>query len=193
MPGYKKENKILITFTKYVIRKDKREIKLSISKKMQEKFKVKSLNFLIPKKLEKLVNLESIKMIKIGKVKDGRCKVLVFKKKTFDKKGNIVSQEKVECDILDTEDAKRFLEAIGYIEIMRIIEDDVCYSKDGLGLVLKNVKNGDNLIEVETCDIEGLKTIEDLKEKVLRLNLPIDTSNFFVKKAENELEKILNK
>ena len=76
---------------------------------------------------------------------------------------------------------------------MRIIEDDVCYSKDGLGLVLKNVKNGDNLIKVETCDIEGLKTIEDLKEKVLRLNLPIDTSNFFVKKAENELEKILNK
>ena len=56
MSRYKKEDKILITFTKYAVRQEGREIKLSISKKMQEKFKVKSLNFLIPKKLEKLVN-----------------------------------------------------------------------------------------------------------------------------------------
>lgn len=76
---------------------------------------------------------------------------------------------------------------------MEITEDDVCYSKDGLELVLKNVKNGDNLIEVETKDIDGLRTVEDLKGKMLELNLPIDTSNFFVKKAEVELEKVLRK
>ena len=76
---------------------------------------------------------------------------------------------------------------------MEIAEDDVCYSKDGLGLVLKNVRNGDNLIEVETIDEDGLRTIEDLKEKMLELKLPIDTSDFFVKKAEVELEKVINK
>jgi len=51
MPRYKNNGKIQITFTKYAIRTEGRRIKLSISKKMQEKFKVKSLNFLIPKKL----------------------------------------------------------------------------------------------------------------------------------------------
>lgn len=123
----------------------------------------------------------------------GRCKVLVFKKKNIDRLGNIISQEKIECDILNIDDARRFIEAIGYKEIMEIAEDDVCYSKDGLGLVLKNVRNGDNLIEVETIDEDGLRTIEDLKEKMLELKLPIDTSDFFVKKAEVELEKVINK
>ena len=94
MPRYKKENKILITFTKYAIRRDGREIKLSISKKMQEKFKVKSLNFLIPKKLEKLVNLESIKMIKIGNIVDGKCKMYIIyekEEKEIEIGGNIMA------------------------------------------------------------------------------------------------------
>ena len=121
----------------------------------------------------------------------GRCKVLVFKKKKIDKDGSILTQEKVECDILNIDDGKKFLESIGYKEIMNIAEDDIVYSKDNFGLVLKNVRNGDNLIEVETSKKEGLNTIEDLKGKVLKLNLPIDESNFFVKKAEVELEKVL--
>ena len=120
-----------------------------------------------------------------------RCKVLVFKKKKIDKDGSILTQEKVECDILNIDDGKKFLESIGYKEIMNIAEDDIVYSKDNFGLVLKNVRNGDNLIEVETSKKEGLNTIEDLKGKVLKLNLPIDESNFFVKKAEVELEKVL--
>ena len=120
-------------------------------------------------------------------------KVLVFKKKEIDKDGNIISQEKIECDILNIEDAKKFIKAIGYKEIMEIAEDDVCYSKNGLVLILKNIRNGDNLIEVETKEKEGLKTIEDLKKKILELNLPIDTSNFFVKKAEIELEKAIKR
>lgn len=123
----------------------------------------------------------------------GNDKVLVFKKKKINENGDIVEQEKFECDILDIEKAKRFLEAIGYKNIMNIFEEDVCYSKDGLGLALKNIKNGDNLMEIETEDIEGFRTIEELKEKLLKLNLPIDTSNFFVKKAEVELKKVINK
>ncbi len=81
MPGYKVQEKTMITFTKYAIRREKREIKLSISKKMQEEFKVKSLNFLIPKKLEKLINLESIKMIRIGEIKNGKIKMYIIYEK----------------------------------------------------------------------------------------------------------------
>ena len=88
MPRYKKEDKVQITFTKYAIRKEGRTIKLSISKKIQEKFQVKSLNFLIPKKLEKLVNLGSIKMIKIGKEKDGKYKIEIIYEKEEKKQAN---------------------------------------------------------------------------------------------------------
>ena len=161
--------------------------------KITDKFSLKDI-YLVPKNM----NINELSAREILKeaiiIRDvGRCKVLVFKKKNIDEFGNIISQEKIECDVLSIEDSRRFLEAIGYREIMEIAEDDVCCSKDGLILVLKNVKNGDNLIEVETKDIDGLRTVKDLKEKMLELNLPIDTSNFFVKKAEVELEKVLRK
>lgn len=65
-PRYKKEkNNQEITFTKYAIRIEGNKIKLSLSKSMQEKYEVKSLNFLIPRKLRKLVDFSKVKMIKI--------------------------------------------------------------------------------------------------------------------------------
>ena len=81
MPKYKNEDKVQITFTKYAIRKEGRTIRLSISKKIQEKFQVKSLNFLIPKKLEKLVKLENIKMIKMEKEEKGKYKIEIIYEK----------------------------------------------------------------------------------------------------------------
>ena len=81
MPRYKQEEKVQITFTKYAIRREGRKIKLSISKNMQEKFQVKSLNFLIPKKLEKLVNLEGIKMIKVVKSQKGKYRLDIIYEK----------------------------------------------------------------------------------------------------------------
>ena len=66
MPRYKhKKDKKEIVFTKYAVRIEKNKIKLSLSKELQEKFQVKSLNFLISKKIKRLVNLSRVKMIKI--------------------------------------------------------------------------------------------------------------------------------
>lgn len=65
-PRFKKEKTVQeIIFTKYAIRIEGNKIKLSLSKSMQEKYKVKSLNFLIPRKLRKLVDFSKVKMIKI--------------------------------------------------------------------------------------------------------------------------------
>lgn len=41
-----------------------------------------------------------------------------------------MNQESVNCDILEIEDAKKLLKAIGYKEIMNIKEDNVVYEKD---------------------------------------------------------------
>ena len=53
---------------------------------------------------------------------------------------NILNQEAVNCDILEIEDAKKLLKAIGYKEIMNIKEDDVVYEKDGFQLAIKDIK-----------------------------------------------------
>ena len=124
-------------------------------------------------------------------ISDEKTKLITFKIKEFDENGKILNQESVNCKIYDIEDAKKLLKAIGYKEIMNIIEDDVVYEKEGFEIAVKDIKNGDNLIEIETTDDEELDTIEKLIKKVNELEIPIYTDNYFVKKAEVELEKII--
>lgn len=117
---------------------------------------------------------------------------LTFKTKKIDKDGTILKQDKVECEIASIEDVEKFLKSIGYHEIINIKENDVVYEKEGLKIAIIEIENGDKLIEVETVDDnEKLDTIEKLKQKIEKLNIPIDESNYFVKKAEMELEKVL--
>ena len=72
---------------------------------------------------------------------------------------------------------------------MNIKEYDSVYKKDNLEIAIKEIDSGDILIEIE--ENEEFNTIEKLKQKIIELNLPIDKSNFFVKKAEIELKEIL--
>lgn len=173
--------------------KEIEEILINKDFKLSDEFTCED-NYFIP--LNMNIKKESIrdiikKAIIIRQVRND--KVLVFKKKNIDQNGDILKQQKFECNILDVNEAKRFLEAVGYKSVMNISEKDICYSKDGLKLAFKDIKNGDILMEVETQDIEGFRTTKELKEKVLKLNLPIDTSNFFVKKAEVELGRVINR
>ena len=71
---------------------------------------------------------------------------------------------------------------------MEIIEEDIVYEKDRFQLVIKDIKNGAKLIEVETDEIYD--TIDKLKMKLKEFQIPIDESNYFVKKAELELDKV---
>ena len=102
----------------------------------------------------------------IGKMSNKRTKLITFKIKNFDKAGNILNQESINCNILEIEDAKKLLKVIGYKEIMNIKENDVVYEKDGFQLAVKNIKDGDNLIEIETEENDEIDTIEKLIQKV---------------------------
>ena len=120
-------------------------------------------------------------------------KKITFKIKDFDKEGNILSQEAISCDVLNTDDAMRLLQAIGYKKIMNIKEDDIVYGKDGFELAIKDIKNGEKLIEIETEDNEEFNTIDKLISKVDEIDIPIYKDNYFVKKAEIELNKIFER
>ncbi len=76
---------------------------------------------------------------------------------------------------------------------MCIKEDDIVYEKDGLQLAIKDIKNGDKLIEIETEDNDDLNTIDKLIQRINKLDIPIYTDNYFVKKAEIELDKVLGR
>ena len=128
-----------------------------------------------------------------GKTSGKIIKIITFKIKNFDDNGNILSQEAVNCDIIDIEDAKNLLKAIGYREVMCIKEDDIVYEKDGLQLAIKDIKNGDKLIEIETEDNDDLNTIDKLIQRINKLDIPIYTDNYFVKKAEIEMDKVLGR
>ena len=77
---------------------------------------------------------------------------------------------------------------------MNVIENDIVYGKDDFEIAIKDIENGDNLIEVETVSSNSnIDTIEKLKNQIIDLEIPVDTSNFFVKKAEIELDKIIKR
>ena len=165
--------------------------------KIRDEFSMNDTYF-IPQNLnlDKMTTREILsKSILVREIEDktfGKMiKKITFKIKNFDENGSILNQESINCDVLDIEDAKNLLRAIGYQEIMCLREDDVVYKNGQLELAIKDVKNGDKLIEVETEESEELNTIDKLIRKVNELDIPIYTDNYFVKKAEIELDKVL--
>lgn len=117
---------------------------------------------------------------------------LTFKSKQIDEEGNILKQSKIDCEILNAETGKKFIEAIGYKELMRIKEKDIVYKKEDLEIAVKDIENGDKLIEVELLEENSeLDTIDKVKQKIEELQIPIETNDYFIKKAEVELAKVL--
>ena len=163
--------------------------------KKVEEFSLNDI-FFIPADLEieKMTPRQILsKALLVREIKDKEkiSKKITFKNKNFDEEGNIVSQSSINCDILSIEDAKKLLEAIKYKEIMKINESDIVYEKDGFEIAIKDIENGDNLIEIETEDNEEMDSIEKLKNKLEQIDIPIYKDDYFIKKAEIELEKVL--
>lgn len=116
-----------------------------------------------------------------------------YKIKKINDNDEILEQKSIRLKIFNCEEAERFMEAIGYKKIMNIVEEDYNYEKDGFTLTTKDLKDGDKMIEVETqIDNEAFDTIEKIKAKLKKENIPLDFSNCFIKKAEVELNKILS-
>lgn len=119
--------------------------------------------------------------------------MLTFKRKNINENGEILSQEAINCSVYNVEDARNFMKAINYKDLINIYEDDVIYCKNNLEIEIKNVKNGNLLIEIETNPNTEFNTIEKLKNVITELQIPIEPNEYFVKKAEVQLNKMLNR
>ncbi|MFR3156218.1 MAG: hypothetical protein ACLTON_04625 [Christensenellales bacterium] len=152
--------------------------------------------YLIPKdlKLDDLTTRDILSKAVIIRyiVDDGKIiQKITFKKKDINSNGEILSQKAINCDVLNYKAGINLFNELGYYQIMNIKESDIIYYKDKLELAIKFIENSNTLIEIETDD--NFKTIVELKQLVTELEIPIEKGNYFVKKAENELNKILKR
>ena len=152
-------------------------------------------HYLIPKtlKLEELTVREILSKAVIIRNIDNDGKIvnkITFKKKSINEKGEIVSQTATSCEVIDYTEGIRLFEELGYYEIMNIIENDIIYYNDKIELAIKDIYNGDLLIETETN--ENIKKIEELKEIIESLEISFEKENYFVKKAEERLGKVID-
>ena len=74
---------------------------------------------------------------------------ITIKKKDIIQNGEIVNQEKIECEIMNAEDGKNFLQAIGYKQLMTIKEKGTIFQNGELEIQVKDIIKGDKLIEIE--------------------------------------------
>ena len=95
--------------------------------------------------------------------------------------------------INDSKEGINFFSNIGYKKIMYIEEEDYEYSNNEITFATKDIKDGCKLIEVETSYNLKLNTIDKIINYLEKEKIPLDFSNFFVKKAEIELGKILKR
>ena len=154
----------------------------------------KDINKLSPKEiLKSYILIRNIKQYEPKQfIKYYNVIKLTYKCKNIAQNGEIISQNKKECEIKNLKDGNDFLIAIGYKKLMKIRENDIVYGKEDLKIAIKTLEDGNILLEVETIENNNsLNTVDKLKQKIIELDLPIDKSDFFVKKAEIKLKKIL--
>lgn len=116
-------------------------------------------------------------------------KKMVFKKKEINEIGEIVSQTAIKCSIDSIEEAKKIFYTVGFKELMKTNELHISFIKDNFKIIVKkNIDNNYVLIEAETN--MHYKTIKELQNKIKEIKDYIDLNDFFVKKAEIELQRI---
>ena len=155
---------------------------------IKEKYELKDV-YMIDKDIDlsKLSKLEILKKCILVRDIVNVKKELLYKYKKYDVNGDILEQGKVECPVIDKEKAIGFMESINYKKLFNIYDRCIVYANKETELVVQLVNDKYIFIEMES-ECEHIKrkynSVEELKNDINRYNLPIDNSNYFVKKAE---------
>lgn len=120
-------------------------------------------------------------------------KMIVYKYKEFNKQGDITKQGKISCKINDINEAKLLFEAINYQELININDHIIVMANETDEFAIQLVNNKHIYIEIEDeCNYikKKYKNIDEMKNIIVKYNIPIKLNNYFVKKAEIELEEV---
>ena len=115
-------------------------------------------------------------------------KALIYKDKTYDKKGNILNSIKYSCPLVDIDKTYDLLKAIKYKECFRYEQECLCYANDKYNVLIEYIPDLGLFAELENNN----KSIEELISELNELNIPYYENDYFVKKASlmlNEIKK----
>lgn len=127
---------------------------------------------------------------------DKETKLLTYKYKEYNENKEITRQGKVKVKIDDISNSKLLFEKLGFQELIRINDHMLVYATDKDELVIQNVNNKHIYIEIEDkCNYADrfYNSIDEMKKAITDNNIPIKNNDFFVKKAEIELQETYNK
>lgn len=119
-------------------------------------------------------------------------KMITYKYKEYNDKKEITKQGKINVNVDDIEKTKELLEKIGFEELIRIKDHLLIYATDNEELTIQNVNDKHIYIEIEEGCFYANRTynsIEEMKDVIKNNSIPIKGDNYFVKKAEIELEE----
>ena len=119
-------------------------------------------------------------------------KMLTYKYKEYNENKEITKQGKIKVKIDDIDNTKSLFEKLDFEELIRIKDHVLVYATDKDELSIQNVNDKHIYIEIEDeCHYADrvYKSIEEMKAVILDNSIQIKGDNFFVKKAEIELQE----
>ena len=119
-------------------------------------------------------------------------KLLTYKYKEYNENGDITKQGKVNVKIDDIDNSKLLFEKLGFKELIKINDHMMIYATDKDEFAIQIVNNKHIYIEVESrCNYADrfYNSIDEMKKVIIDNNIPIKDNDFFVKKAEIELQE----
>ena len=108
-------------------------------------------------------------LLRYLKLEGKEIKKITYKNKEIDKYGEVISEQKINLECNDLENARKLFEHLEFEELVRVKYKVVVYSKDNVEYAFQDVENLGTLIEYEgTKDFEGksIKEINEAKDKM---------------------------
>lgn len=128
--------------------------------------------------------------------KNKETKILTYKYKEYNQNKEITKQGKINVSIDDIDNTKLLFEKLNFEELIKINDHMLVYATDKDELVIQSVNNKHIYIEIEDkCNYANriYNSIDEMKKVIIDNNIPIKNNDFFVKKAEIELQEKYNK
>ena len=123
-------------------------------------------------------------------------KMLTYKYKEYNENKEITKQGKIKVIVDDIDNSKLLFEKLNFEELIRINDHMLVYATDKDELVIQNVNGKHLYVELEDeCHYADrfYNSIDEMKEVITSNSIPIKGNNFFVKKAEIELQESYGK
>ena len=146
--------------------------------------------------ISKLSTLDILKHSIIVREISGIKKVLLYKHKEYNEKGDILVNGKIECPIEDIDKAIEFMTAIGFKKLIEISDKCTEYANDEIEFIVQDVNDKYLFFEAEDelrYTNKKFKSTEEIKNTLNKYDLPFKKDNYYVKKAEIILNKKLNR